>query len=50
MSLSCELVEQFQQHYLTKFNEPISYEAAEQELQEIAQLVRIASTHKEQYE
>ena len=50
MSLSRELIEQFQQQYLEKFNAPINYETAEQELREIAQLVRIASAQKEQYE
>lgn len=43
MSLSKELIEQFQALYLAKFGEEISSAAAEQELKELAELVRITS-------
>ena len=43
MTLTKELVEEFQQRYLARFGEQISYGEAEQELKDIAELVRITS-------
>ncbi len=41
MSLSKHLVEQFQQAHLVTFHKPIEYTKAEQELKELAHLLRI---------
>ncbi len=43
MTLTKELVERFQQLHFIKFSEHISYGKAEQELKELAELVRIIS-------
>lgn len=43
MTLTKELVKQFQYAYLSYFGEPLGYEEAEQELKELASLVRITS-------
>lgn len=43
MTLTKELVEQFQQTHLTHFGELLNDEEAEQELKELAVLVRITS-------
>lgn len=43
MTLTKELVEQFQQLHLVRFGVHISYGKAEQELKELAELVRITS-------
>lgn len=48
MTLTKELVEQFQQTYLTHFSELLNYEEAEQELKELAVLVRITSPKEKQ--
>ena len=48
MQLSKELVEQFQKLYLIKFNIDISYDSAEQQLKELAELVRIVARDKEE--
>lgn len=47
MTLARELVEQWQTLHLAKFGEPISYGDAEQEMKELADLVRITSQRKE---
>lgn len=47
MSLSKQLVEQFQQLYFAKFNEVINYATAEHELKNLAELVRITTPKKE---
>lgn len=47
MTLAQELVEQWQTLHLAKFGEPISYGDAEQEMKELADLVRITSPRKE---
>ena len=44
MTLTKEVVEEFQALHIAKFGKPISYSDAEQELKDIAELVRIAST------
>ncbi len=46
MTLAKDLIEQFQRLYLAKFGEQISYGRAEQELKELAGLVRITSPKK----
>jgi len=50
MSLSKELVEKFRALYLDKYGEEISYNAAEFQLRELAELVRITSKMESKHE
>lgn len=43
MSLTKELVNKFQALYQTKYGESLSYQAAEMQLKELAELVRLTS-------
>lgn len=46
MQLSKDLVERFQTLHLIKFGVEISYDSAEQQLKELAELVRLATREK----
>ena len=46
MSLSKQLIEQFQRLHFIKFNEVIDYETAEHELKSLAEIVRITAPKK----
>ena len=47
MPLTKQLVESFQAMHLKKYSESISYEVAELQLKELAELVRITSEKEE---
>lgn len=47
MQLSKELVERFQAIYLNKYGEVIGYSAAESQLKELADFVRLTTPQKE---
>jgi hypothetical protein len=47
MQLSKELVERFQANYVKKYGEAIGYTAAESQLKELADLVRLTTPQEE---
>lgn len=48
MQLSKNLIERFQTLHLIKFGVDISYDSAEQQLKELAELVRLTTREKEE--
>lgn len=48
MSLNNDLIERFQTLHLIKFGAEISYDSAEQQLKELAELVRLTTREKEE--
>ena len=48
MALNRKLIERFQALHLEKFGEAISYNLAEQQLQELADLVRLTAPPKKE--